>query len=105
MPASVPIATTVLAFTNPWHHYIGTGHRLVPGWPSPALYYEYGPLMWMTMPYMIGLQGLSLGTMAGYVFSQRSVFRRQGLGILLGLAIPTPSVLPARNTGTPRKEW
>ena len=27
----VPIAMTVLAFTNPWHHYVATGHRIIPG--------------------------------------------------------------------------
>lgn len=91
----VPIAMAVLAFTNPWHHYVATGHRIIPGWPTPALHYEFGQAAWLMMPYMVGLVGLSIGTMAVYGFTQHGVFRRQAGVILIGLAIPTVSVFTA----------
>jgi len=91
----VPIAMTVLAFTNPWHHYVATGHRIIPGWPTPALHYEFGQAAWLMMPYMVGLVGLSIGTMAVYTLAQHGVFRRQAGVILIGLAIPTVSVFTA----------
>ncbi len=91
----VPIAVTILAFTNTWHHYIGLGHRIIPGWPAPALYYELGTVAWLTLPYWLGLQGMSIVTMVEYGLAQRGVFRRQALGILIGLLLPTLTFVTA----------
>ena len=33
----VPVAVATLAYSNDWHHYVGSGHRIIPGWPVPAL--------------------------------------------------------------------
>ncbi len=85
----VPIAIAMLAFTNDWHHFIGTAHRIVPGWPVPALYYEFGKAVWITGPYLIGLQLQAMATLVVFMLKRKGVFRKQALGILIGLLIPT----------------
>ncbi len=88
--SSLPIVMTVLAFTNPWHHYIGTNHRLVPGWPTDAMLYDYGKLTWITLPYSLGLYVLSIGSMFAFVQKQpQGALRKQALCVLLGQIAPT----------------
>ena len=86
---SLPIVMMVLAFTNPWHHYIGANHRLIPGWPTDALFYEYGMVSWLTIPYTLGLYALSIGSMLAFVQQQRpGPLRRQAQCILGSQLVP-----------------
>ncbi len=91
----VPIAIATLAFTNEWHHFIGSGHRIVPGWPVPALYYEFGKAVWITGPYLFGLQLQAMAMLFVYMLKRKGVFRRQALGILIGFLIPTVTYIAA----------
>lgn len=91
----VPVAVGILAFTNHWHHYIGTGHRIIPGWPAPALHYEFGKITWLALAYLLGLQVQAVITVGVYLINQHGVFRRQAFGILVGLLFPTLAVVAA----------
>ena len=87
--ACVPVAVATLAYSNDWHHYVGSGHRIIPGWPVPALTYEFGPVAWVAMPYLIGLALQSVTTLFFFHAEAAWVFRRQALGILIGFLVPT----------------
>lgn len=89
----VPVAVATLAYSNDWHHYVGSGHRIIPGWPVPALTYEFGPVAWVAMPYLIGLALQSVTTLFFFMLKRRGVFRRQALGILIGFLVPMVAYL------------
>ena len=87
---ALPIVMMVLAYTNPWHHYIGTDHRLVPGWPTTALLYDYGKLTWLTLPYVMGLYLLSIGSLIVFVKQQKpGTLRKQAVCVLWSQFAPT----------------
>ena len=92
---TVPVAIGVLGFTNDWHGLVGTGYKLIPGWPAPALHYEFGKMTWLAFAFLFGLQVQAIVTMLIEVVLQQGVFRRQAFGILVGLMMPTAALLSA----------
>lgn len=92
---SVPVAIATLAFSNEWHKFVGTGYRIVPGWPVPALHYEFGQAAWIAMPYLLGLMLQSVATLFAYMLERRGQLRWQALGMLLGYLVPTLSYVGA----------
>jgi len=85
---AIPLATTVLAFTEPSHHLIWSGISFRPVGKMLAMNVSYGWFYWVCFAYSVSLMIVS----AVFVFREYShaqpVFRRQLLLVIIGVCIP-----------------
>jgi PAS domain S-box-containing protein len=84
----VPTVYILLAFTNPWHGWVISNARLIPGEPFSELTYDFSPLTWMAFLYSVGLQLTSLYILISGFMHASGFYRRQVGLVVLGALIP-----------------
>ncbi len=82
-----------LVYTDPSHGLIRVSSRLVPAPPFNALFYDYGPAMWLMVLWLYGLMLVSLALLVAHLFRQHGLYRRQTVFLIVGTLIPLAGTL------------
>jgi PAS domain S-box-containing protein len=82
------VALPVLAFTDRWLHLLRTDVQLVETDAGPALFYGFGPAVWIVALFGYALYLIGLGLLATWYRRSAKVYRRQAGLVLLGTSIP-----------------
>lgn len=82
----VPILTTVMAFTNQWHHLLWTNIHMNPG--STVAIYGHGSVWWISYLYEYILILGALYYLFDAAFKSGSFYTPQNLSIIIGAILP-----------------
>ena len=84
----VPLTTTLLAWTNEWHHLIWREVGVTRGGGWSLLQVSYGPFFWIYVAYSYLLLLTALGLVVDSAMRRKGLWRRQGILIAIGASAP-----------------
>jgi PAS domain S-box-containing protein len=83
----------VLAFTDPLHHLVRPGARLVPSEPFDALVYPFTTVTWIGTVVLFGTFLYSIGLLVRHLAHAPPLFRRQIAIVVTGAVIPLAGIV------------
>ncbi|MDF1513234.1 MAG: histidine kinase N-terminal 7TM domain-containing protein [Anaerolineae bacterium] len=84
----IPVATIVIAFSNPYHHLLWQSYNYVPINNMLAMHVVHGPWFWVFAIYSYLLIYLGAAVIAQQYFKPFTLYRRQSMWLLLGALAP-----------------
>ncbi|GEM_PF-1086783 len=84
----IPLLTTLIIWTNPWHHLFIQRLSLDSNGTFPILKAEYGLWFWVHSIYTYSLFAISIGLLIGLMVRTSKRYIGQPLTLLIGMLIP-----------------
>jgi len=84
----VPVASTVLAWTNPWHQLVWRQMNVHIGPEVTVMANAFGPAFWIQLAYAYTLVLAGVVLMLRLVFTADHMFADQALALLIGALVP-----------------
>jgi len=86
--AAAPLAMTVLAFTNGWHHLVYVSATPVGPEPGAALDYTHGPAFFIAVAYIYLCLAITAALIVRAAMISRGIYRRHYLAFLGAVVAP-----------------